>query len=396
MLQAQSNKGELITLVSLTEEEIHAYKTDRQFYCPVCKEHLIIKAGKTMVPHFAHYPKSKCPKGKGGEGAYHERGKLLLYQWLQSQYLDVELEPYLKEIKQQPDLLLKINDKRIAIEYQCARIPIGHIQRRNEGYKQVGIIPIWIVGARQFKRQGKFHLKLDQFTNQFIHQFSIESSQKLLYFCAETLQLTIIQDIYLTRVGQAVGKFYFNKLYEMKFTDLFIDSRFIKTDLYHLWKKEKRKFRLGSGNKSYGKDLAWRQFLYLQQTHLEYLPSTIHLPVSAQYLMKTPSWNWQSRLYMGIIDPIPIGSQFTLAQSMRILGNHFYKISHFPLINSTENPIKQYFHLLVQLEIIKEQSPNHYIKLKTTSFHNYIEDALISDDLLMDELILINQSISKS
>src|SRR5690625_6633327 len=86
---------------------------------------------------------------------YHEKGKLLLYQWLKSQQLHVELEPYLKEIKQQPDILLLLQGKIIAIEYQCARIPIRDIQRRNNGYKQRGIIPIWILGAKQFKRQGK-------------------------------------------------------------------------------------------------------------------------------------------------------------------------------------------------------------------------------------------------
>src|SRR5690625_2120567 len=104
MLQAQSNKGELITLATLTEAEIKTVRRDSQFYCPVCKELLMIRVGKQVVPHFAHYPKSKCPETSGGEGPYHENGKLLLYKWLKSQYLHVELEPYLKNIKQQPDL----------------------------------------------------------------------------------------------------------------------------------------------------------------------------------------------------------------------------------------------------------------------------------------------------
>lgn len=388
MLQAQSNRGKLITLASLTEVEIKKYKAGFQFYCPACKELVMIKAGKKTIPHFAHYPKSKCPGARGGEGPYHEKGKLLLYQWLQSQYLDVELEPYLKEIKQQPDLLLIINNKRIAIEYQCARIPIGDIQRRNDGYKQAGIIPIWILGAKQFKRQGKSHLKIDHFTSQFIHQFSTGTSQKLLYLCADTLQLTIFQDIFFTKLGQAIGKFNFNKLDKMTFTDLFMEQRFLKADLYELWKKEKRKFRLGVGKRLYGRDLAWRQWLYLQQIHLEYLPSMIYLPVSSQYLMKTPPWDWQSRLYMGIINSVPVGQQFSFKQSKDVLRNHFYSKSYFPLMESTEHPVQQYFHLLIQLEIIHKQSPNHFLKLKAVPFHKHVENALIGDELIMDELIL--------
>lgn len=388
MLQALSNKGALITLVSLTRAEIDGYKKNCRFYCPVCKELVMIKAGKRMIPHFSHYPKSRCPENKGGEGPYHERGKLLLFQWLQSQHLHVELEPYLKEIKQQPDILLTINHKRIAIEYQCARIVIEHIQKRNKGYKQAGIIPIWILGAKHFKRHGKNHLKLDQFTNQFIHQFSPTSSLRIFYFCPKTLQLTIFQDIYMTKMGQAVGRIYFNKLHQMRFTDLFTEMLLPKSDLYQLWKREKQKFRLGSNKRLYGRELAWRQWLYLQETHLEYLPSMIYLPVSAQYLMKTPPWDWQSRLYMRIINPLSVSSQFSLQQSMKVLRNHFYEPSHFPLIKSTEHPIKQYFHLLEQLEIIQQQSSDQFIKLKTIPFHKHVDDALISDDLILDELIL--------
>ena len=388
MLQAQSNHGELITLISLTEGELERHRRECQFFCPACKERVMIRSGPKVVPHFAHYPKSNCPEIKGGEGNYHEKGKLLLYQWLKSQQLHVELEPYLKEIKQQPDILLLLQGKIIAIEYQCARIPIRDIQRRNNGYKQRGIIPIWILGAKQFKRQGKNHLKIDQFTNQFIHQFSPNTSKRLFYFCPETLQLTIFQSFYFTNVSKAIGKFYFDQLNQMKFTDLFGESDFPKHELYQLWKKEKRNFRLNHHKRFYGTHLAWRQWLYLQHTHLEYLPSLIYLPVSAQHLMKTPPWDWQSRLYIGIIDPLPIGQKFLLRQAVGMLRNHHHRQNQFPLITSEVCPIRDYLHLLSLLGMIQKQSKEHYIKLKTVPFHRHIEAALVSDEVIMDELIL--------
>ena len=388
MLQAQSNHGELMTLMSLTEDELERHRRECQFYCPVCKERVMIRSGQKVIPHFAHYPKSSCPEIKGGEGNYHEKGKLLLYQWLKSQHLHVELEPYLKEIKQQPDILLLLQGKIIAIEYQCARIPIRDIQRRNNGYKQRGIIPIWILGGNQFKRQGNNHLKIDQFTNQFIHQFSPKTSKRLFYFCPETLQLTIFQNFYFINASQAIGKFYFEKLNQMKFTDLFGERHLSKHNLYQLWKGEKRKFRLNNNQRIYGMHLAWRQWLYLQHTHLEYLPSLIYLPVSAQHLMKTPPWDWQSRLYMGIINPLPIGQQFSLKQVTGMLRNHFNERSQFPLIQSEECPILEYFHLLSLLGMIQKQSQEYYVKVKTVPFYRHIEAALEGDDMLMDELIL--------
>jgi len=155
-----------------------------------------------------------------------------------------------------------------------------------------------------------------------------------------------------------------------------------------LWKKEKRKFRLNNNQRVYGKSLAWRQWIYLQQTHLEFLPSLIYLPVTAQHLIKTPPWDWQSRLYIGIIDPLPIGQKFSLRQAVGILRNHFNRRSQFPLIKSRECPILDYLHILSLLGVIQKQSKGQYIKLKTIPFHRHIEAALVSDDVIMDELIL--------
>src|SRR5699024_4341246 len=159
-------------------------------------EKVIIRAGPQTIPHFFHYQKSECPSVEGGEGAYHEKGKLLLYHWLKKQHTNVFLEKHLPQInqqpdlllltknkkntikyqntyvflekhlpqiKQRPDLLLLTKNKKIAIEYQCVRIPIKLLLKRNKGYQQLGIKPIWILGANQMKRMGQNSLKLDPF-----------------------------------------------------------------------------------------------------------------------------------------------------------------------------------------------------------------------------------------
>src|SRR5699024_6149436 len=132
MLQAKSHHGVLVTLAALTKAGIDPQKAEQQYYCPVRKRQVIIKAGSRMITHFAHKSTLHCSSSEGGEGPYHEQGKLLLYQWLKSQHLQEELEAHLHEINQRPDLLLTINEKKIAIEFQCARIPIGQIKQRNK------------------------------------------------------------------------------------------------------------------------------------------------------------------------------------------------------------------------------------------------------------------------
>src|SRR5699024_11600971 len=88
------------------------------------------------TPHFAHQAKQDCPANRGGEGPVHEKGKLLLYQWLKKHNVDVRLEHYLPNIQQQPDLFLQLNKQRIAIDYQCSKIPITQLQKRNKGYQK--------------------------------------------------------------------------------------------------------------------------------------------------------------------------------------------------------------------------------------------------------------------
>lgn len=392
MLRAKLNTGELVTLATLTREEINKHRKNNQFYCPVCQESLVVKAGKLTIPHFAHYSKGKCPSNKGGEGHYHERGKLLLYQWLKSQHLDAKLEPYLKEIQQQPDILLMLQDKRIAIEFQCARINIEQIQKRNKGYIRAGIVPIWILGASQLKRQGKNHLKIDQFTRQFMHEFSSNFPKRLFYFCPETLQLLIFQDIMFTGLKRAVGKFIFHKLNEMTFLDLFKESRFLKDQLYQLWKSEKKKFRTSYRKQPYGRERAWQQWLYLKGTHLEHLPSMIYLPVSTQHQMKSSPWDWQSRLCLDIIDPLPKGNRFTLTTCHNYLKDHIYHPSYFPLMQSSDHPIQQYLQSLEKINVIKRESTDHFVKIGHLPFYNHVEQAMIGDEQIMNKLIANNRN----
>src|SRR5690625_4670985 len=99
MLQARTSNHAFITLAHLTTAEIEEHREQNRFYCPICQEPVMIKAGIKVIPHFAHYAKTDCPSYRGGEGPYHERGKLLLYEWLKAQNIHVELEVYLKDIQ---------------------------------------------------------------------------------------------------------------------------------------------------------------------------------------------------------------------------------------------------------------------------------------------------------
>ncbi|SRR5258706_14804902 len=41
-----------------------------QYFCPTCHDSLVFKPGRTVVPHFAHFPGAACVYGEG-ESARH-------------------------------------------------------------------------------------------------------------------------------------------------------------------------------------------------------------------------------------------------------------------------------------------------------------------------------------
>src|SRR5690625_6136666 len=100
-------------------------------------------------------------------------------EWLKKKNINFQLKQYITEIEQIQDILVKINNKRIALEYQCSNVSVQQIKKRNKGYIKANIIPIWILGETLLKRYANKQIKMDFFTSQFIHYFPSTSSTSL-------------------------------------------------------------------------------------------------------------------------------------------------------------------------------------------------------------------------
>ncbi|SHG80609.1 competence protein CoiA [Ornithinibacillus halophilus] len=388
MLQAKSQAGRLTTLANLTRNEIYQLRKKTTFFCPVCQERVIIKAGMKMIPHFAHHSNSHCPSNEGGEGAYHEQGKLLLYKWLLQQKMNAQLEAYIPEIRQRADILLIINQKKIAIEYQCARIPITEIQKRNAAYKKAGITPIWILGANHFQRQGKHKIRVNDFILHLMHQFHPSRPLTLYFFDPNTTLFTTAQDLWLTKQTQAMARLTFKKLASIRLTELFIPLFFEKPVLFHEWRVLKRQFRLRPNQARSGAELQWLRWLYQKGTHKDYLPSIIYLPISTQYVINIPPWNWQSRICLDWIHPLSIGATFHILHLAKGFQKYYNDQSQYTLISFVNNPIAEYLHYLYQLKFIEKVDKYRYRKLRDFDFYKNVEEAIRGDEQLMNQLIL--------
>lgn len=181
MLVALTEQQQLFQLGGSTpQEQLQELKKTARFYCPQCKALLILKVGQIKMPHFAHVKKSDCDAlFSEGESYAHLLGKQHLQELFKQLQLQPVLEPYLPAIRQRPDILITKGTQKYAIEFQCSRLPLQQYEKRTEGYKDVQIMPIWIIQTpnAQFKSQGLTKLSINHTNAQYIQMYK---NQKFL------------------------------------------------------------------------------------------------------------------------------------------------------------------------------------------------------------------------
>ncbi|MCT2535658.1 hypothetical protein NC661_06710 [Aquibacillus koreensis] len=382
MLQAINDNGEKVTLALLSKDDIQYQKENHNFFCPVCNEALIVKAGTKMIAHFSHQSNTSCPSHYGGEGEYHERGKLDLYQWLKEQRINVSLEHYIPKIKQRPDLFIKIGNKQIAMEYQCARMSSKEFLERNSGYRRLDITPIWILGGNRMKRSKSSSLLLSSNDLLYVHQFSSGFPLTMYFYCPNSHYFAIYQHVQTTGTKQTIGSIVFHKLRTLRIRDLFHHLP-INPSFYSLWKNKIFHVRTKPRQHISNQEKSWIQWLYLQRVHPTLLPSICFIPVSSQWMMRTAIWIWQSKIVIGLLR---YNRSFTLQLCKNLLSDQMNSSHTFPLIQGQKNPIMEYLDILENLKIIVRTNAESYRVMKLIQIPKNIDLANQQDDQLIQQL----------
>ncbi|MDR0299057.1 MAG: competence protein CoiA [Streptococcaceae bacterium] len=135
MLTALNENHKLINLLDGIPKK-------QKFFCPACKSEVRLRCGPIKIPHFAHLSLEVCEVWSENESEQHLSLKKAIYDWVKP-YEKVEVEKYLPELNQTPDLL--INNK-IAIEIQCSRLSIKRLKERTDTYRKYGYYVVWMLG----------------------------------------------------------------------------------------------------------------------------------------------------------------------------------------------------------------------------------------------------------
>lgn len=149
MYNAYSQKKEIVTLWNLSRTTIENLKS-QVFYCPSCLTPVYIKNGLLRLPHFAHYKSTFCGTLFEGETQEHLELKKSFVQWCEQESITYELEKYLPQLNQRPDILIG----KIAIEIQCSILSVDRFIERTQNYQLHGYTPIWICGEKLVFQNG--------------------------------------------------------------------------------------------------------------------------------------------------------------------------------------------------------------------------------------------------
>jgi competence protein CoiA len=117
---------------------------DGPFYCPACREQLILKKGRKLVAHFAHWPDAACDYANEGESEEHRLAKREIREALLRVpgVTDARLERYLQEVR--PDVSFVVNGQLVSIEIQLSSLSPKKIEERTRAYARKNIAVLWM------------------------------------------------------------------------------------------------------------------------------------------------------------------------------------------------------------------------------------------------------------
>ncbi|MEE6133608.1 competence protein CoiA [Priestia sp. GS2] len=383
MLVAKTDHNRLVSLASgFTEAELRRLQKTGDFYCPACNESVMLRVGIKRCSHFAHR-KKECTVDQEGESDYHVTGKLQLFRWLKT-HTSAQLEHYLPQLQQRPDLFVEVGKTAYALEFQCASLSTEAFVQRTNGYKSQGYYPFWVMGAKRLKRLGASLFRLSPQEWQYLT--ISEQSPTLYYFSPFTNELIKLEHIipFSSQIAFAELKIFTPN------SHTFSEWLTLHTSpSYHEgWIQKKRNFRTtymlypGLQHKHF------LEKLYTLQIPPTHFPSEAGFPIPSAFMLETPAVIWQAWLLLDIMHVKKVGEIVNLKQiymqfSARI-RQKLIKVRSVPFMHSTiEKPLLEYVEVLCKLGLLSPVTHDSYRIERGYTVPLLSSDAFLEDGLLM-------------
>jgi competence CoiA-like predicted nuclease len=188
--------NKIINTIDYNSDDIRKWSDKGILKCPVCESKVGLRNGMVRIPHFYHIEKDGCDLGYWeNESKTHYLGKILLYKWLKqlTSIENLNIEYWIKETKQRPDIYFEQNERKYVIEFQCSNLTLERYFERRKLYELLDIHDIWIFGTdfnfKKFKAVDKFFMQSHGRT------YYLKPFKKQLYTVLKDSRDTYTQDM---------------------------------------------------------------------------------------------------------------------------------------------------------------------------------------------------------
>lgn len=389
LLIAKLENGTYFSLAErYSKEHLTKLKQTTTFYCPVCHGKLTMKLGNKKQWHFAHQIDKGCSDQFENETDYHLKGKMELYRWLltEKEVEAVYLEKYIKTIKQRPDILVKIKQQWIALEFQCSPLPSLHHQKRTQSYLQANILPIWIIGGTRLKRKGKYSFALNDFEWNCLSPPTYPMQPQIFYFCPETMRVIVLNAVISVSPTKAYARLKTYSLPTFSIKQILDnDSSQEERTVWQDWLTLKKVNRYEHARYPNQAQRYFQTMLVKNNTYPSLFPIEAGWPTRNHHWIETPFHIWQSWILLEFLPHFHYGQSFTF-QALLTSFRSTYSIYHIRLFSTHHGhfsfALMSYLLLLCRLQVIKRASSSTFVRLQDGTLPQTIEQAIELDEKL--------------
>lgn len=297
------DKGRLFTLQAHhTRKQLIQLRKERSFLCPACEAPVILKVGTTKIPHFAHLHQFSCTPGSEPETLLHLLGKSRLASFFHDKNLAVQIEHYLPQIKQRPDLFAG----KSAIEFQCSTLSAEQVVTRSQGYAEIGLHTIWIRGIEDVPVTGMGIIQIRPFERAMFRSNRLQPH--LLQFNPNHSLFVYCSNLFYVQGNRWIGKVSLLPAKEQVFP-FAVPKKIIKEEylqVMSLMKIEKNKYiRSQLFAKNRMRNPFWR-LSYELQLDKEAVPTIFGLPLAGGHLFHEHPVIWQMKAALMIESGKPV------------------------------------------------------------------------------------------
>ena len=395
MLTAKGIDGRLYTLPEkVSTDLLPTIKAAQPFYCPCCNSEVVVKAGFIKIPHFAHKSHASCNASSEPESDYHLLAKRNLFKWFRSHGYQAELEGYIPNIKKRADILVRSGEKQYAIEFQCSTISEAIFIERTVAYQSVGIIPIWILAAKNVKRVEAHEFKISAF--QWLFVTGSRDYPYLWTYCPVENSFSALKGITPFSPSIAFAEMTTAPLKRLSPEHL-IPRENESFSVIALWRYKRKSWCLHRVKAANLHDPLFRA-LYANRLTTSTLPIVVGLPVKGMSLIKTAAIEWQTWLYLDVLHKRELG-QIVLLRAFyqsfqKRCASGFVKLRPLPLLlkEETVHPVQEYVHLLTKMCFLTKKTEGSYQVTKEISVpRNMVENEKLEHTFYREYKVMLEK-----